>query len=290
MLGRAAPLVVLALDADRSGQEAMLRARAGAGGDMRAARGGDAGGTGPGRPDRRAWSGAFASVLDGRHADDPVSGAPGTCRCRPRHAQQAGTEHSRRRRGLIAEHTTEGSAMRDELVRDVADRLDVPANSRATARSRRGARTGPAAAAPSRPPGGRLGRRGRVPRGARVPGRAVWRAATSGAATFLRPTDEQLSSDATRRARDAPGRALRRPARRLARGRARRSAALVTDVALAAQERAAGHGGRAADEHPPAREAPHRARDPARRRRTATTRARASWPRPSSGCAASSTR
>ena len=56
-LGRAAPLVVLALDADRSGQEAMLRAaRAGAGPRRRAARGRDARRDRSGRPPRRRRS------------------------------------------------------------------------------------------------------------------------------------------------------------------------------------------------------------------------------------------
>jgi DNA primase len=125
-LGRAAPLVVLALDADRSGQEAMLRAARVAqdrGVELRAVEMPE--GTDP--ADILAAGGAdgFAKRLDGalamiqfqvrRVLADAELGTPTG---RDRALEEA--------RGLIAA-TPERTAMRDELVREVADRLDVPA-------------------------------------------------------------------------------------------------------------------------------------------------------------------
>jgi len=125
-LGRAAPLVVLALDADRSGQEAMLRAARVAqdrGVELRAVEMPE--GTDP--ADILAAGGAdgFAKRLDGalamiqfqvrRVLADADLGTPTG---RDRALEEA--------RGLIAA-TPERTAMRDELVREVADRLDVPA-------------------------------------------------------------------------------------------------------------------------------------------------------------------
>jgi DNA primase len=125
-LGRAATLVVLALDADRSGQEAMLRAARVAldrGVELRAVEMPE--GTDP--ADILAAGGAegFAKRLDGalamiqfqvrRVLADADLGTPTG---RDRALEEA--------RGLIGA-TPERTAMRDELVREVADRLDVPA-------------------------------------------------------------------------------------------------------------------------------------------------------------------
>ena len=162
-LGRAATLVVLALDADRSGQEAMLRAARVAqdrGVELRAVEMPE--GTDPADLLAAGGAEAICEAAGRRSRNDRVSGPPGTCRCRSRYARRQG-QSLEEARGLIAA-TPERTAMRDELVREVADRLDVPAEYvRTTSRV-------PRAAAPRvRAPGRRLGGRGRVPRGARVP-------------------------------------------------------------------------------------------------------------------------
>jgi hypothetical protein len=126
--------------------------------------------------------------------------------------------------------------MRDELVREVADRLDVPAEYVREAR-------GGATARPSA--GGSASFRSALPAGASA-GEVAFRAEREFLARCLasgdlgreylsHPTDDQLSSDATRRARehlvehfDDPLVALSVDEPALA--------ALVTDVALAAQE------------------------------------------------------
>jgi DNA primase len=116
--------VVLAFDADRSGQEAMLRV---------ARTGGDAvlrvvempAGKDPADLIAAGEADAFRERLDRALpmmqfqvrrvlADADLETPAG---------RDAALEKAAR---LIAEHTTDGSAMRDELVREVADRLDVP--------------------------------------------------------------------------------------------------------------------------------------------------------------------
>jgi DNA primase len=126
-LGRSAPLVLLALDADRSGQEAMLRA-------ARAA--GDRGverrvvempeGADPAELVQQGSADAFVSRLEravsvvefqiARLLADADLDSPAG---RDRALEEA--------RPLIAA-TPERTAMRDSLVRQVADRLDVPAD------------------------------------------------------------------------------------------------------------------------------------------------------------------
>jgi DnaB-helicase binding domain of primase len=143
---------------------------------------------------------------------------------------------------LIVEHTTEGSAMRDELVREAADRLDVPVHSVRTAFGslRRAASTPAETGRPDPGPA--------FPRGASA-GEVAFRAEREFLARCLAsddlgrsylslPSDDQLSSDATRRARrhlaahfDDPLAGLPQDEPALA--------ALVTDVALAAQEQPA---------------------------------------------------
>jgi DNA primase len=122
LLAATAPRVVLALDADRSGQEAMLRvARTGAAlhvvempegkdpADVIAAEEADSFRE---RLDRALPMMQFQvrRVLADADLETPAG-------------RDVALEKAAR---LIAEHTREGSAMRDELVREVADRLDVP--------------------------------------------------------------------------------------------------------------------------------------------------------------------
>jgi len=121
-LGRAAPQVVLALDADRSGQEAMVRAAQHGGVELQAVEMPE--GSDP--ADLLASEGeqAFAARLEAalpmvqfqirRVLADADLGTPTG---RDKALEEA--------RGLIAA-TPERTAMRDELVREVADRLDVP--------------------------------------------------------------------------------------------------------------------------------------------------------------------
>ena len=121
-LGRAAPLVVLALDADRSGQEAMVRAAQHGGVELQAV----AMPEGSDPADLLVSEGeqAFAARLEAampmvqfqirRVLADAELGTPTG---RDKALEEA--------RGLIAA-TPERTAMRDELVREVADRLDVP--------------------------------------------------------------------------------------------------------------------------------------------------------------------
>jgi DNA primase len=230
-LGRAAPLVVLALDADRSGQEAMVRAAQHGGVDLRAVEMPE--GLDP--ADLLAGGGAdsIGALLDGSIAmiqfqvrrllaDADLDTPSG----RDRALEEA--------RGLIK---AAQPAMRQQLIRELADRLDVPADSIKLALEHDSA----PAAAP---------RFNRAPEPVLPAGVSAGEVAFRAEREFLvlslasgdlgreflaRPTDEQLSSDATRRARahlvehfDDPlaDLSVDEPA----------LAALVTDVALAAQE------------------------------------------------------
>jgi DNA primase len=123
-LGRAAPLVVLALDADRSGQEAMLRAAQHGGVELQAVEMPE--GSDPADLLASEGADAFGTRLKGampmiqfqirRVLADADLGTPTG---RDKALEEA--------RGLIAA-TPERTAMRDELVREIADRLDVPAD------------------------------------------------------------------------------------------------------------------------------------------------------------------
>ncbi len=139
LLSHAAPLVLLALDADRSGQEAMLRAARSAGDrgvDLRVVEMPE----GRDPADLLAESGTEAfterlqrsvSVLEfevGRVLADADLDTPTG---RDRALEEA--------RPLIAA-TPDGSAVRDALVRQVADRVDVPVHAVVTAASRAPAR------------------------------------------------------------------------------------------------------------------------------------------------------
>jgi DNA primase len=232
-LGRAAPLVVLALDADRSGQEAMLRAAQHGGVELRAVEMPE--GTDPADLVASEGAEAFERRLEAavamiqfqvrRVLADAELGTPTG---RDRALEEA--------RSLIAA-TREGTAMRDELIREIADRLDVPANSVWLAGG---------AAVPARA-GGRAERSAApvLPAGASA-GEAAFRAEREFLARCLssgdlgreylsRPTDEQLSTDATRRARGHLVANFEDPLAGLSEDEPA-LAALVTDVALAAQE------------------------------------------------------
>jgi DNA primase len=121
----AAPVIVLALDADRSGQQAMLRA---------AERAKDRkvellavqmpSGTDPADILAAGGAEAFATLLDDalaivqfqvrRVLADADLGTP------------TGRDTALKEAGDLIAATSEGTAMRDELVREAADRLDVP--------------------------------------------------------------------------------------------------------------------------------------------------------------------
>ena len=239
-LSKAANLVVLALDADRSGQEAMLRAaRTGGGAALRVVEmpaGKDpadliAAGEAEafrGRLDRALPMMQFQvrRVLADADLDSPTG--------RDRALEEAAR--------LIAEHTTEGSAMRDELVREVADRLDVPGHRVRTAFASSAPVPSPTAAPPRRDPGPAF------PAGASA-GEVAFRAEREflsrclasddlGRSYLSLPTDDQLSSDATRRAREHLAAHFEDPLAGLPEDQPA-LAALVTDVALAAQEQPA---------------------------------------------------
>jgi DNA primase len=230
VLSQAAPVVLLALDADRSGQEAMLRAARLAqdrGVELRAVEMPE--GTDPADILAAGGSEGFVKRLDEalamiqfqvrRVLADAELGTPTG---RDKALEEA--------RGLIAA-TPERTAMRDELVREVADRLDVPTDYVQAARPTR------AAAAPSA-----------LPAGASA-GEVAFRAEREfltfclasgelGQRYLSLPTDEQFSSETVRRARahlvsafDDPLAALSEEDPALG--------AFVTDVVHAAQEQSA---------------------------------------------------
>jgi DNA primase len=139
LLSQAAPLVLLALDADRAGQEAMLRAARSAsdrGVELRVVEMPE--GRDPAELLAESGTDAFsdrlqraATVLEfevGRVLADADLDTPTG---RDRALEEA--------RPLIAA-TPEGSAVRDALVRQVADRVDVPVHAVVTAASRAPAR------------------------------------------------------------------------------------------------------------------------------------------------------
>jgi DNA primase len=194
--------VILALDADRSGREAMLRV-ARSGGDLRVVdmpEGKD--------PADLVASGEVDSFV--ARLDDAVPMVQFQLRRVLADADRetpSGIDRAlKEAAGLIAQHTTEGTKMRDELVRETADRLDVPDQRVRTAfaPSTRGV---PRVAAPRRvDPGPEF------PSGASA-GEVAFRAEREflarclasndvGRSYLSKPTDDQFSSEATRRARE----------------------------------------------------------------------------------------
>jgi DNA primase len=230
---------VLALDADRSGQEAMLRAaRTGGRAALRVVE--MPTGKDPADLIAAGEADSFRERLDTALpmmqfqvrrvlADADLDSPAG----RDRALEEAAR--------LIAEHTTEGSAMRDELVREVADRLDVPGHRVRTAFAS-SAQPPAARAAPRLDPGPAF------PAGASA-GEVAFRAEREFLARCLAsnalgrsylslPSDDQLSSDATRRAREHLAAHFDDPLAGLPEDEPALGA-LVTDVALAAQEQPA---------------------------------------------------
>jgi DNA primase len=194
--------VILALDADRSGREAMLRV-ARAGGDLHVVD----------MPEGKDPADLVASgEVDGFVArlDEAVPMVQFQLRRVLADADRetpSGIDRAlKEAAGLIAQHTTEGTKMRDELVRETADRLDLPAQ---RVRS---------ALAPSMPAAPRLAAPRRVDPGPKFPsgasaGEVAFRAEREflarclasnelGRSYLLQPTDDQFSSEATRRARE----------------------------------------------------------------------------------------
>jgi DNA primase len=232
-LGRAAPLVVLALDADRSGQEAMLRASRAAqerGVELRVVEMPE--GTDPAELVASEGADGFVRRLDSALgmirfqvrrvlADAELDTAAG----RDRALEEA--------RSLIAA-TPERTATRDELVREVADRLDVPAEYvRAAPARARAPVPARASTQSSRPSPGEIA--------FRAEREFLVRCLASGdlgREYLARPSDAQLSSDAMRRAREHLALHFDDPLAGLPEEEPA-LAALVTDVALASQEQTA---------------------------------------------------
>ena len=276
LLGRAAPLVVLALDADRSGQEAMLRvARAASDTELHVVEMPE----GQDPADLLAGSGpeAFHERLAG--AMTMIEFQVGQALADADLETPAGRDRALEKASrLIAEYTREDSATRSELVRKTADRLDLPVI------HVRDALSAPASG-PASPPS-RARREPVLPAGASA-GEVAFRAerdffarclasAELGRGYLSRPTDEQLSSDATRRARthlvthfDDPLAGLPMDEPTLG--------ALVTDVALAAQEQTPSAEAVLQMSILQLENAPTSSARSAAPRRPATTRSRASW-------------
>jgi DNA primase len=227
VLGRTAPLVVLALDADRSGQEAMLRAAQLAqndGIDLRAVEMPEGldpadliASSGTEAFERRL--GAAVAMIQFQIRRVLADADLGTPTGRDKALEEA--------RGLIAA-TPERSAMRDELVREVADRLDIPVEYvRAAPRVERSAPT------PVLPAGASAGEVA-----FRAEREFLARCLASGdlGRDYLsRPADGQFSSDVTRRAREHLAEHFEDPLVGLSVDEPA-LAALVNDVAFAAQE------------------------------------------------------
>jgi DNA primase len=243
LLSQTAGNVVLALDADRSGQEAMVRV-AGAGGEavLRVVEMPE--GKDPADLIAAGEADSFRERLDAAVpitqfqvrrvlADADLDSPAG----RDRALEEAAR--------LIAEQTKEGSAMRDELVREAADRLDVPGHRVLTAFAARAQSATPSPSAvvpPQRDPGPAF------PAGASA-GEVAFRAEREflsrclasddlGRSYLSLPSDDQLSSEATRRAREHLVAHFDDPIAGLPEGEPA-LAALVTNVALAAQEQPA---------------------------------------------------
>jgi DNA primase len=225
-LGRAAPLVVLALDADRSGQEAMVRAAQHGGVDLRAVEMPE--GSDP--ADLLASGGAdsFGALLDGsiamiqfqvrRLLADADLDTPG--------GRDTALEKAR---GLI---DAAQPAMRQQLIRELADRLDVPESSVTLALEADAAPRFTRAPKPALPAGASAGEVA-----FRAEREFLARCLASGdlgRGYLARPTDEQLS-EATRGARSHLVSHFDDPLADLSVDEPA-LAALVTDVALAAQE------------------------------------------------------
>jgi DNA primase len=246
-LARAAPLIVLALDADRSGQEAMLRAaRAAQDRDVELRvvempRGSDpaelVAAEGAEALAARLRSGVAIIQFQVRRAlaDADLDTPAG----RDRALDEA--------RALIAA-TPERTATREALVREVADRLDVPADWVMAPPGRPGAK--PLGGNVATPSGGGLDRRAPASSATGAsPGAASLAAERAflvmclasgdlGHSQLERLSDDHLSATITRRAREHLAARFDDPLAGLP-AEDPALAALVTDVAMAAEEQAA---------------------------------------------------
>ena len=198
-LARSAPLVVLALDADQSGQEAMLRAARAAesrGVELRVAE--IPGGKDPADSVTKGGARAFEEYLERAMgiAEFQVRRALADADLDTPAGRDRALEETRKLIAAVPERT----ASRDALVREVADRLDVPVEY---------VTTGPGAA----PPTTTGDRRGLQPRAGLLPGEAAHAAERAFLAMCLasgdrgreylgRLTDGHLSFRASRAARD----------------------------------------------------------------------------------------
>jgi DNA primase len=204
-LRKDASRVVLAFDADRSGQEAMLRAARTGGHDalhvVEMPEGKD-----PADLIAAGEADAFRERLD--HpvpmmrfqvlrvlADADLETPAG---------RDLALERAAR---LIAEHTTEGSAIREALVREVADPLDLPIHRvHAEIAAQSGVRRVPVPSVPPQDPGPAFpagASAGAVAFGAERDFLARCLASGDLGRRYLSlPADDQLSTDATRRARE----------------------------------------------------------------------------------------
>jgi DNA primase len=206
LLSQSAPLVLLALDADRSGQEAMLRAARSAadrGVELRVVQMPE--GRDPAELLAEAGAEGFRERLErsmsvvefevGRVLADADLETP---RGRDRALEEA--------RPLIAA-TPAGSAERDEVVRQVADRLDMPVHTVVEAAARAPAPARPAPEAPARAPAPSQADPSRSPGAQSLAAERSFLAMCLAAGELGRDYLERLrpghfSSDAGRRARD----------------------------------------------------------------------------------------
>jgi DNA primase len=228
--------VILALDADRSGQEAMLRV-AEAGGDVVLRVVEMPAGRDPADLIAAGEADAFRERIE--HAvpmlqfqvDRVLADAD---RDTPAGIDRALEEAVR----LIAEHTKSDSKMREDLVRKVADRFDVrPESVMSKLTSYRSAPARPQRELGPAFPGGASA--GQVAFRAEREFLARCLASDDLGRSYLSlPSDEQLSSEATRRAREHLVAHFEDPLGGLPEDDPA-LAALVTDVALAAQEQPA---------------------------------------------------
>jgi DNA primase len=235
-LSRAAPLVVLALDADRAGQAAMLRAARVAqdrGVELRAVE----------MPAGRDPADLLAD--DGAEAMLALLGrASGMIEFQIRRVladadldTPAGRDRALEEARALIAAVPERTATRDALVREVADRLDLPADYVTAAPARA---PGPAAGAQS---GGRSSGRAGAPSSPGAVALAAERAflamclasGDEGREALESLSDEHLSSELTRRARQRLLRGFDDPLAELPEDDPA-LAALVTGLAVAAEE------------------------------------------------------
>ena len=256
-------MVFLALDADRAGREAMLRAARLAedrGVDLRVVDMPE--GTDPADLVNQDGAAAFAERMD--RAAPMIEFQVRRVLADADLDTPSGRDKALGEARKLISAVPERTATRDALVREAADRLDVPVDY-VMAPSLRSAATAGVRAAAGRPPGER-----RFARRARVSHALPFERRPRPRTTLLARTMTSSPRNFTRRARDHLVQHFDDPLTALPEDDPALGA-LVTDVAFAAQERPPTDERGAADEPPPAGAAADRARDQARHRRTAST-------------------